>query len=83
MFPNKEFYNQQLSDAPVVKAKRYAKRFLDGKMYSSYSFINISKGVEQSNHDYSLLNKIEVAVISQIIGSLKKGYFLFLLLLCH
>ncbi|ESW13973.1 hypothetical protein PHAVU_008G242100 [Phaseolus vulgaris] len=72
MFPNKEFYNQQLSDAPVVKAKRYAKRFLDGKMYSSYSFINISKGVEQSNHDYSLLNKIEVAVISQIIGSLKK-----------
>ncbi|KAK7372271.1 hypothetical protein VNO80_05646 [Phaseolus coccineus] len=74
MFPSKEFYNQQLSDAPVVRGRSYRKRFLDGKMYASYSFINISRGEEQSNHDYSMINKIEVAVISQIIGSLKKEF---------
>jgi len=83
MFPNKMFYDQQLSDAPVVSGISYDQHFLDGKMYASYSFINISKGIEQSNKDHSLMNKIEVAVISQIIGSLKKGNFLFLPLLCH
>ncbi|CAJ1970809.1 unnamed protein product [Sphenostylis stenocarpa] len=72
MFPSKEFYDQQLSDAPIVTGKSYDKRFLDGKIYTSYSFINISKGKEQPNQDYSLMNKIEVAAISHIIGSLKK-----------
>ncbi|XP_020234153.1 helicase sen1 [Cajanus cajan] len=75
MFPSKEFYDQQLSDAPTVRETSYDRRFLDGKMYSSYSFINIPKGKEQSNHDHSLMNKIEVAAISEIIGCLKKEFF--------
>ncbi|RDX62226.1 putative helicase MAGATAMA 3, partial [Mucuna pruriens] len=74
MFPSKEFYDGQLSDAPTVRETSYDKRFLDGKMYASYSFINISKGREQSNLDHSLMNKIEVAAISHIIGSLKKEF---------
>ncbi|WVY90100.1 hypothetical protein V8G54_035614 [Vigna mungo] len=74
MFPNKEFYDQQLTDAPLVRGLSYDKSFLDGKMYASYSFINISKGKEQSNTDHSLMNKIEVAAISEIIGNLKKEF---------
>ncbi|XP_027368476.1 uncharacterized protein LOC113874453 [Abrus precatorius] len=74
MFPSKEFYEEQLSDAHNVKEKSYNKRFLEGKMYTSYSFINISKGKEQFNHEYSLKNKVEAAAISEIIGSLKKEF---------
>jgi senataxin len=73
MFPSKEFYDNQLSDAQIVTEISYNKRFLEGTMYGSYSFINISKGKEQSNHDHSLKNVIEAAAISEIIGRLKKG----------
>jgi superfamily I DNA and/or RNA helicase len=73
MFPCKEFYDGQLSDANIVREISYNKRFLEGKMYGSYSFINISKGNEQCNHDHSLKNVIEAAAIFEIIGRLKKG----------
>ncbi|PNX85125.1 DNA-binding protein smubp-2, partial [Trifolium pratense] len=43
MFPCKEFYDNQLSDAQIVTKISYNKRFLEGTMYGSYSFINISK----------------------------------------
>ncbi|KAL2317323.1 hypothetical protein Fmac_031199 [Flemingia macrophylla] len=74
MFPSREFYDQKLSDALPVREKSYDKRFLDGKLYTSYSFINISKGKEQSNHNHSLMNKIEVAAIYEIIGRLRKEF---------
>ncbi|BAT85243.1 hypothetical protein VIGAN_04276900 [Vigna angularis var. angularis] len=60
----------------IVRGVSYDKSYLDGKMYASYSFINISKGKEQSNSGHSLINKIEVAAISEIIRNLKKGYFI-------
>ncbi|CAJ2652910.1 unnamed protein product [Trifolium pratense] len=74
MFPSKEFYDNQLSDAQIVTEISYSKRFLEGTMYGSYSFINISKGKEQSNHDHSLKNVIEAAAISEIIGRLNKEF---------
>ncbi|KAK2376777.1 P-loop containing nucleoside triphosphate hydrolase superfamily protein [Trifolium repens] len=74
MFPSKEFYDNQLSDAQIVTEISYNKCFLEGTMYGSYSFINISKGKEQSNHDHSLKNVIEAAAISEIIGRLKKEF---------
>ncbi|XP_061348075.1 helicase sen1-like [Gastrolobium bilobum] len=74
IFPSKEFYGEQLSDAPIVREISYNKRFLDGKMYASYSFINISKGKEQLNHENSLKNMVEAAAISQIIGSIRKEF---------
>ncbi|PNX65119.1 DNA-binding protein smubp-2, partial [Trifolium pratense] len=83
MFPCKEFYDNQLSDAQIVTKISYNKRFLEGTMYGSYSFINISKGKEQSNHDHSLKNVIEAAAISEIIGRLKKGCFLFPFFFCQ
>ncbi|XP_061347141.1 helicase SEN1-like [Gastrolobium bilobum] len=73
-FPSKEFYGEQLSDAPIVREIFYNKGFLKGEMYSSYSFINISKGKEQFNRGNSSKNLIEAAAISHIIGSLKKEF---------
>jgi senataxin len=77
LFPNKEFYDGKLFDASVVREESYNKRFLQGEMYSSYSFINIAKGKEQIEHRKSLKNMVEVAVISEIIKSLNKGQILF------
>jgi senataxin len=64
LFPSKEF---------IVKEKRYNKHFLEGKMYASYSFINIAKGKEHFHRGHSLKNMVEVAVISKILESLKQG----------
>ncbi|KAG4920416.1 hypothetical protein JHK86_049229 [Glycine max] len=44
VFPNKEFYEKQISDALFVREMSYNRRSLEGKMYDSYSFINIAKG---------------------------------------
>jgi senataxin len=76
LFPRKEFYDEKLSDAPIVRKKSYNKLFLEGKMYSSYSFINITKGKEKLGDGQSMKNMVEVAVISEIIKSLNKGQFL-------
>ncbi|QHN91954.1 Helicase [Arachis hypogaea] len=73
-FPSEEFYDKQLADASIVKLTSYNKQFLKGKMYSSYSFINISRGKEQSNHDHSLKNIAEAAAVSEIIQRLRKEF---------
>jgi superfamily I DNA and/or RNA helicase len=77
LFPCEEFYDGKLSDAPIVREESYNKLFLEGEMYSSYSFINIAKGKEQFGHGQSLKNMVQVAVISEIIKSLYEGQFLF------
>jgi senataxin len=73
LFPSKEFYDGKLSDAFIVREERYNKRFLEGKMYAPYSFINIAKGKEQFHRGHSLKNMVEVAVIFKILESLKQG----------
>ncbi|MED6176527.1 hypothetical protein PIB30_089119 [Stylosanthes scabra] len=73
-FPSEEFYDKQLDDATIVKLRSYNKQFLKGEMYGSYSFINISRGKEQSNHDHSWKNIAEVAAVTQIIESLRKEF---------
>ena len=75
LFPNKEFYDGKLSDAPNVREMSYNKCFLEGNMYGSYSFINITKGKEQQGRGHSLKNMVEAAAISEIIGRLNKGSF--------
>ncbi|CAJ2652925.1 unnamed protein product [Trifolium pratense] len=74
LFPNKEFYDGKLFDASVVGKESYNKLFLEGEMYSSYSFINIAKGKEQFGHGQSLKNMVEVAVISEIIKNLNEVF---------
>jgi senataxin len=79
LFPCKEFYEEKLSDAAIVMEESYNKSFLEGEMYASYSFINISEGKEKFGRGHSLKNMVEVAVISEIIQSLERGYFFFLM----
>ncbi|GAU32054.1 hypothetical protein TSUD_214090, partial [Trifolium subterraneum] len=59
LFPSKEFYDGKLSDASVVREESYNKLFLEGEMYSSYSFINIANGIEQFGDGQSLKNMVE------------------------
>ncbi|XP_035550651.1 uncharacterized protein LOC109010086 isoform X2 [Juglans regia] len=74
LFPNREFYDGQISDAQNVKQRSYEKRFLQGKMYSSYSFISIAHGKEERGHNYSSKNMVEAAVVSEIVSKLFKRF---------
>lgn len=80
-FPCKEFYDQKISDAPFVMEESYNERFLEGELYASYSFINIAKGKEKSGRGHSLINLVEVSVISEMIKNLNEGHSLYHLFL--
>ncbi|KAF8407485.1 hypothetical protein HHK36_006619 [Tetracentron sinense] len=71
LFPNMEFYNKQISNAPNVRERSYEKQFLQEKMYGSYSFINVAYGKEDSHARYK--NMVEVAVVATSVGSLFKA----------
>ncbi|KAL2333166.1 hypothetical protein Fmac_014379 [Flemingia macrophylla] len=74
-FPNNEFYEGQLSDAPFVREVSYNRRFLEGKMYASYSFINIAKGKEHKpDRGYGWKNMAEAAAVSKIIERLENEF---------
>ncbi|KAF3457710.1 hypothetical protein FNV43_RR02368 [Rhamnella rubrinervis] len=73
LFPNREFYKNHISDGQNVKGKSYNRRFLHGRMYGPYSFINVAHGKEEFDNKHSLKNMVEVAVISAIIAKLYKG----------
>ena len=73
LFPNRVFYENQILDGPNVKERRYERRFLQGKMYGSYSFINVAHGKEEFDNSHSLKNMAEAAVASEIVSSLFKG----------
>ncbi|EEF36194.1 ATP binding protein, putative [Ricinus communis] len=70
LLPNREFYGKQILDALNVKEISHERRFLEGNMYSSYSFINISHGKEEFDEFRSLRNMVEVAVVSDIVANL-------------
>ena len=72
LFPNREFYDQQILDGPNVKERGYEQRFLQGNIYGSYSFINIAHGKEESGVGHSLKNMVEAAVVSEIVANLFK-----------
>ncbi|KAL6959710.1 hypothetical protein U1Q18_039863 [Sarracenia purpurea var. burkii] len=70
LFPNTEFYDKRISDGPNVMERTYEKRFLQGKMYGSYSFINVTHGKEELDHRHSLRNEVEAAVVAKIVSAL-------------
>ncbi|CAN6926587.1 unnamed protein product [Brassica oleracea] len=72
LFPNIEFYDGKISDAANVKESNYQKRFLEGSMFGSFSFINVGLGKEEFGDGHSPKNIVEVAVISDIISKLFK-----------
>ncbi|CAM8913513.1 unnamed protein product [Rhodiola kirilowii] len=72
-FPNKEFYNNLIVDACSVKTRNYEKQVLDGRMYGTYSFINVSDGKEEFGAGHSSMNPMEVAVAFGIVTKLSKA----------
>ncbi|XP_024191154.1 uncharacterized protein LOC112195054 isoform X2 [Rosa chinensis] len=74
LFPKREFYDNQIVDGPNVKERSYERCFLKGKMYQSYSFINVADGKEEFDHRFSRKNMVEVAVVSGIVASLYKEF---------
>ncbi|XP_026399274.1 uncharacterized ATP-dependent helicase C29A10.10c-like [Papaver somniferum] len=72
LFPNAEFYDKKISDASSVQERSYTKDLLQGNMYGSYSFIDISYGGEEFDNKHSRKNMTEVAVINEIIKNLFK-----------
>ncbi|CAN6572652.1 unnamed protein product [Malus baccata var. baccata] len=74
LFPKMEFYNNKLLDGPNVTERSYQRCFLKGKMYQSYSFINIANGKEEFDHGHSLKNMVEAAVVSEIVARLYKEF---------
>ena len=76
LFPNQEFYYNQISDAPNVKERSYKRCFLQGDMYGSYSFINVAYGKEEQSNSLSTRNMVEVVAVSEIVAKLFKGMLL-------
>ncbi|KAK9106432.1 hypothetical protein Syun_022443 [Stephania yunnanensis] len=72
LFPNKEFYDDQIFDAPNVMQESYRKHLLKGEMFGPYSFINVGYGREQFDEYYSRKNMVEVAIVSKLVTSLYK-----------
>ncbi|KAJ9679688.1 hypothetical protein PVL29_021573 [Vitis rotundifolia] len=72
LFPNQEFYNNRISDAPNVKERSYKRCFLQGDMYGSYSFINVAYGKEEQSNSHSTRNMVEVVAVSEIVAKLFK-----------
>ncbi|XP_011014219.1 PREDICTED: LOW QUALITY PROTEIN: helicase SEN1-like [Populus euphratica] len=72
LFPNTEFYGRQVLDAPNVKETGYRRRFLQGNMFESYSFINIAHGKEEVVEKQSFKNTVEAAAAADIVGRLFK-----------
>ncbi|XP_019231453.1 PREDICTED: uncharacterized ATP-dependent helicase C29A10.10c-like [Nicotiana attenuata] len=72
LFPNSEFYEKKITDGPNVKAAIYEKRFLEGDIFGSYSFINVSSGNEEIDDKHSTRNMAEAFVVSEIVANLHK-----------
>jgi len=76
LFPNMEFYDKQILDTPRVKERSYEKHFLCGDMFKFYSFINVTYGQDELDEGNSRKNRVEVAVVSEIVFELYKGNFI-------
>ncbi|KAG5534416.1 hypothetical protein RHGRI_022516 [Rhododendron griersonianum] len=77
LFPNREFYESRILDGPNVKEQDFERRLLQGSMYGTYSFINVSQGKEEYEKQSmknmkNMINMVEVAVVSEIVASLFK-----------
>ncbi|KAK6774713.1 hypothetical protein RDI58_029952 [Solanum bulbocastanum] len=74
-FPNSSFYRKQICDAPDVKHKTYEKRYLPGRCFGPYSFINVPLGKEEMDDvGHSRRNMVEVALVMKIVHNLYKGW---------
>ncbi|XP_066349686.1 helicase sen1-like [Miscanthus floridulus] len=70
-FPVATFYDGKVSDGPNVSHKDYTKRFLSGKLFGPYSFINVEGGHE-TIEKHGRKNTIEVAAVVRMVQRLFK-----------
>ncbi|XP_033514673.1 uncharacterized protein [Nicotiana tomentosiformis] len=73
-FPNREFYQNQIVDAPNVRSAGYQKQYLEGENYGAYSFINVACGNEEVVDGHSIRNMVEVAVVCEVVANLFEGF---------
>ncbi|XP_022874965.1 uncharacterized protein LOC111393590 [Olea europaea var. sylvestris] len=74
-FPNSNFYQKKIINAPNVKDKSYERSYLPGRMFGAYSFINILEGKEEmDDFSHSRRNMVEVAVTVKIVKKLYKEW---------
>ncbi|URD97754.1 tRNA-splicing endonuclease positive effector-related [Musa troglodytarum] len=74
LFPNTNFYDKKIMDAPNVIGKNHERKYLPGPMYGPYSFINIDHGMESFDSlGRSRKNEVEIVVILQILRNLHKA----------
>nr|POE69455.1 helicase sen1 [Quercus suber] len=74
-FPNANFYDNQILDAPKVKRKSYEKQYLPGPMFGPYSFISVIYGREEKDDSKrSWRNMVEVSIVMKILQNLYKAW---------
>ncbi|KAK1304218.1 hypothetical protein QJS10_CPB11g02250 [Acorus calamus] len=74
-FPNELFYENKILDGPnVLTYKGYTMpQYLEGRMYGTYSFINIDGEEELDEWNRSRMNMAEVAAVLNIIERLSQA----------
>ncbi|XP_073152522.1 uncharacterized protein [Henckelia pumila] len=70
LFPNMEFYDKQLIDGGNVLQRSYARSYLKGNMFGSFSFIDVKNGRETFDDKHSRKNMVEVSVLAEILSQL-------------
>ncbi|KAL3838762.1 hypothetical protein ACJIZ3_023353 [Penstemon smallii] len=70
LFPNSEFYGNQIKNGQNVMKRAYKRRFLKGKIFGSYSFIDVNSGKEEFDDRRSKKNMEEVSVVAGIVSKL-------------
>ncbi|KAF3974968.1 hypothetical protein CMV_001742 [Castanea mollissima] len=74
-FPNANFYDNRILDAPNVKGKSYEKQYLPGPMFGPYSFISVIDGREEKDDsERSWRNMVEVSIVMKILKNLYKAW---------
>ncbi|KAL3838759.1 hypothetical protein ACJIZ3_023350 [Penstemon smallii] len=72
LFPNREFYRNQIRNGQNVTERAYERRFLKEKIFGSYSFIDVNNGKEEFDDRYSKKNMVEVSVVAAIVSKLNQ-----------
>ncbi|XP_074364158.1 uncharacterized protein LOC141704897 [Apium graveolens] len=72
LFPKEQFYENKILDGLNVQEKNYKKHLLQGKMFGTYSFVNVTYGKEEFDNSHSQRNMAEVSVIADIVARLSE-----------
>ncbi|KAL1536812.1 hypothetical protein AAHA92_29400 [Salvia divinorum] len=72
LFPNKQFYENQIMNGRNVTLRAHDRRFLKEELFGTYSFISVTNGKEEFDARHSRKNIVEVSVVAHIVSKLHK-----------